>query len=174
MKRALFVALLAACGPKPTTSLHNAQPPPKIDTTTRATSLADALRLGGLTPITLPSSKREMTSQLGAVPTQNGRELVLTETAGWKTEPTVFARRQSDGMIVIVAAARHTIIDRHEAAGCLLFAGGRAWFEQVTYRLAEGEKFGGIVKVEYDDHIVAKDYSDRLPDGTPCPQPAID
>ncbi len=72
------------------------------------------------------------------------------------------------------ANAHATIVDRHEDAGCMTFAGGRGWFEQVSYRLPDGEKFGGTVKVEYDEHIVAKDYSDRQPDGSPCPPPAID
>jgi hypothetical protein len=171
---ALVVLALAGCGPKPATAVHNAQSQPKLDTSTRAASLADAMRLRGLTPITLASIKQEMSSALGTQPTQHGRELVVFETAGWNASPAVFARRESDGKIVIVTPAANTIVDRHEAAGCLHFAGGRGWFEEVTYRLPEGATFAGNVKVEYDQHIVAMDYSDRQPDGSPCPPPAID
>ena len=173
MKKALLVALLAACGPKPAT-LHNAQPPPKIDTSTRATSLADAMRLRGLTPIALTPIKQEMSSALGMQPTQHGNSLVVFETAGWNSAPSVFARRESDGKIVLVTPFANEIVDRHEAAGCLHFAGGRGWFEEVTYRLPDGAKFAGTEKVEYDSHVVVKDYSDRQPDGSPCPPPAID
>lgn len=174
MKKALLVVLLAACGPKPATSLRNAQSPPKVDTSARATNLADAMRLRGLVPITLTAIKQEMSSALGMQPAQHGRELVVLETAGWNAAPSVFARRQSDGMIVLVTPWANTIVDRHEAAGCMTFAGGRGWFEEVTYRLPEGATFAGTVKVEYDQHIVAMDYSDRQPDGSACPPPAID
>ena len=174
MKKALLAVLLAACGPKPATSLRNAQSPPTVDTSQRATNLADAMRLRGLTPITLAPIKQEMSSALGTPPTQHGRELVVIETAGWNGGPSVFARRQSDGMIVLVTPSANTIVDRHESAGCMHFAGGRGWFEEVTYRLPEGAKFAGTVKVEYDNHIVAMDYSDRQSDGSACPPPAID
>ena len=173
MKNVLLVVLLAACGSTPA-PLHNAQPPPKIDTSTRATSLADAMRLRGLTPITLQPIKQEMSSAFGTPPTQRGRDLVVFETAGWNSAPSVFARRESDGKIVLVTPWANEIVDRHEPAGCLHFAGGRGWFEEVTYRLPDGAKFGGTEKVEYDHHVVVKDYSERQPDGTPCPPPAID
>jgi hypothetical protein len=174
MKKTLFVLLLTACGPKPGASVHNHASPPKADRNAHATNLADAMRARGLTPITLDEIRRDMTHSLGEAPKQQGQELVVIEEAGWNAEPSVFARRASDGVIVLISQRPNKIVDRHEDAGCMTFAGGRGWFEQVTYRMPEGEKFGGTVKVEWDEHIVVKDYSDRQPDGSPCPPPAID
>jgi len=175
MKNALLVVLLAACAPTPSAKVvRNTQAPPKVDTTTRATNLADAMRLRGLTPITLAPIDRHMSSSFGTEPAQRGRELTVFESAGWNASHSVFARRASDGMIVLVAVSENTIVDRHEPGGCRGFAGGRGWFEEVTYRLPEGDTFAGTEKVEYDNHIVVTDYSDRHADGSPCPPPALD
>lgn len=174
MKKILFALVVAACGPKPGAALHNQHAPPAVDSSARATNLADAMRARGLVPIELVEIRRDMSGGLGDPPQQRGRELVVVEQAGWNGERSVFARRASDGAIVLVSPWPKKIVDRHEAAGCQRFFGGRAWFDEVSYRLPDGEKFGGTVKVEYDEHIVVKDYSDRQPDGSPCPPPMID
>lgn len=132
------------------------------------------MRARRLTPIKLERIKRDMQHSFRDGPEVRGRELIVTETAGWNAHHSVFARRETDGLIVLVSPWPNKIVDRHVDAGCMTFAGGRGWFEAVTYRLPEGEKFGGVVKVEYDEHIVVNDYADRQPDGSPCPPPARD
>lgn len=174
MKSLLLVILVTACRPAQPATVHNSASPPKVDATKRATNLVDAMRAKGLTPIKLERIKHEMTYSIGDGPKVRGRELIINEMAGWNAQHSVFARRESDGLIVIVSPWPTKIVDRHVDAGCMTFAGGRQWFEEATYRLAEGEKFGGVVKVEYDEHVVVEDYAKQQPDGSPCPPPALD
>ncbi|HEU0036151.1 MAG TPA: hypothetical protein VFQ53_36310 [Kofleriaceae bacterium] len=172
MKRLALMIVLAACGGSSTT-IRNHAPPPQGKPDPHAQGLAAGMKAQQLTPIQLERVKREMTSAFPQRPRVIGGELVLVETAGWQSEPAMFARRESDGAIVMIAPRPRKIV--HEvAAGCRTFAGGRAWFEEVRYRLPPGETFGGIVEVPYEEHVDVPRYSDRQPDGSPCPPPAID
>ena len=131
------------------------------------------MRSRGLTPITLDVVKREH-GGLGAEPRVVGNELSLIESAGWAHEPPVFARRERDGVLVLVSPQPNVIVDRHVDAGCMTFAGGRAWFEEVTYRIPAGNSYGGVVTVAFDKHVEIKDYSVTQADGSPCPPPMVD
>jgi hypothetical protein len=172
MKATLLVVMLAACG--------SGRPPPQNVATApaavenpHATSLAEAMRSRGLTPIRLDFVKRE-SGNVGDELHVAGNELSLIESAGWAHEPAVFARRDRDGRIVIVSPRPDVIIDRHVDAGCLTFAGGRMWFERVTYRIPTGSSYGGVVPVAFDKHLEISDYSETQADGSRCPAPMRD
>ena len=132
----------------------------------------EGLRDQGYTPVTLARTSRSMTSNLGTTPQAVGNQIRLTENAGWKAQPTRFARKGNT--IFIVSGQPTTIVDRHVAGGCSHFAGGRGWFEDVVYELPPGTTYGGIVKIAFENHVEITDYSDTQPDGSPCPPPAVD
>jgi hypothetical protein len=163
---AILVALsLSACGASPARTTRASDRPPQ--------SLDEALAARDLERITLASVRSDRSHEIGGEPRLEGRRLVATETAGWNSSPSIFARRR-DGAIVLVRPRPRTIVDRHVAGGCLLFAGGRGWFETVEYELPDGAVYAGAVDVDYEHHTEVVDHSDTQPDGSPCPPPARD
>jgi hypothetical protein len=172
MKASLALIALAACTSAPSAVRNTATPSPIVKGT--ATSLVEAMQMQHLALVQLPVSGRNMNTSILGAPIAKGRSITVGELGGYNASHATFARRDSDGAIVVIVPKPNRIVDGHEDAGCLRFAGGRAWFEQVTYELPRGEKFGGTVEVAYDDHVTIKDYADTELDGTPCPPPAID
>lgn len=169
-----LLLVLTACGGSPPT-LRNTKPPqPPAHRAGPAQRLADAMSDRGLVPIRLAGVRRDMDASSGAAITARGGTVIVTETAGWNGAPTTFARRASDGAIVIVRGTVTTIVDRKVPAGCPTFAGGRAWFERVEYQLPPDDRYGGVVEVAYVQHVDQPVYADRQADGSPCPPPMID
>jgi hypothetical protein len=138
-----------------------------------ASSLEDALAHAGLTRIELTVGKRDMSFAPDAEHPFDGTHLVVPETGGWKQERAIFAKR-ADGSIVRVIADVHVVQGKTVQRGCPRFAGGRAWFEEVTYDLPPGAKYAGSVKVSYDEVKDVEQYADTQADGSPCPRPALD
>jgi hypothetical protein len=166
---ALGLSLLAGCGggaPHATTT-------PTEPTAARPQSLEEALSAAGLTRIELPGERLASIAPGTGEPVVENGHVRVHETAGWNASPTVFARR-GDGAVVIVTPRPNVIVDRHVDGGCLGFAGGRGWFEDVTYALPAGATFEGSVEVSWDEHTEVVDHTDTQPDGSPCPPPAID
>lgn len=166
---ALCLFVVAGCGGTSHATTTPTEPTPAA----RPQSLEEALTAAGLTRLELAAARRETTSLGGEeLVAENGQVRVL-ETAGWNASRTVFARR-GDGTVVIVTPRPNVIVDRHVDGGCLGFAGGRGWFEEVTYELPDGAAFGGNVEVSWDEHTEVVDHTDTQPDGSPCPPPALD
>lgn len=136
-------------------------------------SLDEAIRAQGYAPIALQGKRLGMSHDISTEPIVEGRTIHVVETDGWRASHATFAQRR-DGTIYLVIPKRIEIVDRHVAAGCLTFAGGRGWFEHVAYDIPEGAKWGGTIRAAYEDHVEVKDYKDTQDDGSPCPAPAID
>ena len=168
MKRLALLFVVVACGGASRPPLANQAPPRKVSHA-RPQSLDEALRQKGMQPIALHAVSRTMSFDFPDKPTVRGGKISLVEEAGWNGAPSQFARAE-DGRIVLVIPQPNTIVDRKVDRGCMHFAGGRGWFEQVTYQLPAGVEFGGVVNVAYDHHIEQSVYS-QSPD---CPPPAID
>jgi len=139
-----------------------------------ASTLEDALAGAGLTRVELASTTKR---DLGLPPETDrpfdGTHLVVHETGGWRQERAIFAKR-ADGSIVRVIPDVHVVQGKTVQRGCVRFAGGRAWLEEVTYELPPGAKYAGSVTVRYDEIRDVEQHSDTQPDGSPCPPPARD
>jgi hypothetical protein len=162
--------LLTACGgaaPRATTTAVDAAPhaPPQ--------SLDEGLAARELRRVTLAAEGRAMSYTPGDAPVFANGKVTVTETAGYGADHSIFARR-ADGTVFLVRPQPNRIVDRHVNAGCRGFAGGRAWFETVSYTLPAGATYGGVVPVSYDEHTEVRDFSDAQPDGSACPPPAMD
>lgn len=172
MRTILILVFLSGCG---AAAPHASEPAGTGggDTAEAPTSLDEALAAQGLTRVTLAETARDGTYELGAAPVVEDGHVQLVESAGWSASPSVFAQR-ADGTVVLVAPRPNVVVDRHVDGGCLTFAGGRAWFETVTYVLPAGATYGGELEVTWDEHTEVVDHSDHQPDGSPCPPPALD
>jgi hypothetical protein len=137
------------------------------------TTLEDALARAGLTRVELGVSNRDASFRPDAEHPFDGKHLVVSETGGWKQSRALFAKR-ADGSIVRVITDVHVVEGKTVQRGCMTFAGGRGWFEEVTYDLPPGAKYAGSVTVRYDEVHDIEKYSDAEPDGSPCPPPALD
>jgi hypothetical protein len=137
------------------------------------TSLEEALTRAGLVRFEPTLISREMTHDMGNSTRVEGRRVTMSVSAGWSAQTPIFARR-NDGSVVLVDAQPQTIVDQHVNGGCRHFFGGRMWFETHIYELPEGSSFEGSLRVRWDDHIEAVDYSPTEADGSPCPPPALD
>jgi hypothetical protein len=173
MRLTSLLVVLAACGPAAVPLANHATPPPARPARTPA-SLAEGLAALGLQRIQLGNAGSEQGFHVAGDVAVTGRYLSIVEERGYHGTTSLFARRPSDGAIVLVRAEPHRIVDRHVQRGCLRFAGGRGWFETVRYRLPAGERYGGVVAVPYDEHVEVSEYSDHEPDGSACPPPALD
>lgn len=165
---AMGILSLTACGnntPAPVTPASTSQ-------ARMPQSIEEGLRAQGYTKVTLARTQRAMTSSLATAPHVEGRQIKLVENAGWNASSAMFARKGD--RIYLVTGAPRTIVDRHVNGGCLRFAGGRGWFEDVAYELPEGTTYGGTITIAYEKHVEITDHTDTEPDGSPCPPPAID
>lgn len=152
----------APSGPAPTTT--SASPPRSLDA---------ALAAQGLQKIELATASDTMTMDQPGVPAFTANRVTMTVSSGWNQSPPTFARR-ADGKVVLVDAQPNVIVDRHVAAGCRTFFGGRMWMRTVTFELPAGATWGPTTKVSWDQHVEVEDYTDHAPGGGPCPPPAID
>lgn len=147
---------------------------PAATTVTAATprTFDEGLREVGLTKIELVGKPAEGYATPGP-PRLEGRSVVVSYSEGWNASRPVFARGK-DGRVYLVLARPNTIVDRHVRGGCRTFLGGRMWFASAAYELPPGTTWGGSHVVSWEEHTEMVDHADTLPDGKPCPPPAID
>ncbi len=170
----LSAFLLVACGgaapSEPTT------PPPRepvADEARGPQSFDEGLARLGLTRLELEPHPTESMGSMGSEPIVADGVVTVTETFGWRSSVTLFATRE-DGTVVVALPAPEVIVDRHVDGGCQTFAGGRMYTREVTYTLPEGARYGGVVRVPYEEHTEVIDYTPTQADGSPCPPMALD
>jgi hypothetical protein len=135
--------LVAACGPVPVP--HSTTPPPRVMRAPQ--SLDEALVENDLERVSLPVRQRSP----GSISEPMVRDHTLTVS---ETSSTIFARRR-DGAIVIVRPHPTLIFDQPGPSA--RSTGGHdevEEVEQVDYALPEGETFGGVIDVGYEQHVV--------------------
>lgn len=179
MKRFLLIAVAAssltvACTKSQVTStpetteasVVRANPVP-ASSAARPRSREEAMKAGGLTPITLKEVSTE--HSFGSPVATKPGQIAVPYTQGWNAERPVFARR-ADGTIVRVIDKPNVIVDRHVDGGCLTFAGGRADMVTGVFELPAGARWAGDLDVAFDKHTEVVDYSND----PSCPPPALD
>jgi hypothetical protein len=172
--RFLLVFVAACTSAAPLANHATPTPPPRPAHT--PTSVDEGMAVLGMTRVQLGNagSKQDTSGFRSGEVVVMGRYLSVVEERGFHSARSIFARRPSDGAIVLVQAWPHRVVDRHVQRACQRFAGGRGWFETVRYQLPEGERYGGAVRVPYDQHVETVDYANQERDGSPCPPPALD
>jgi hypothetical protein len=156
--------LAAACAKPQVTSTPEVT---EASVANRPRTLEDAMKGGGLTPITLTEVSTE--HSFGSPVATKPGQISASYTQGWNGQNPVFARR-ADGKIVRVIDKPNIVVDRHVDGGCLRFAGGRQEMVTGVFELPAGAAYAGEVDVVYDKHTEVVDYTND----PSCPPPALD
>lgn len=175
--------LLAACAPTTTaagTSSSAPPPAPPVATTIPAVAgqiegatFEAALAAAHLTPVQIPDLKREMTSDLSQERSKvEGRNVALIVTGGINADTIEFARAASGQLVRVLrqpdVTTKETVIEGCQQSA---FAGGRAWFERVTFEVPAGLTWGGERTVKYPIVKETLRYTGKKPNGEACPPP---
>lgn len=159
--------LLAACSPAATT-------PAPAAAGTQTDSFEAALAAAHLTKLELKPVERTQTHELPSAPVVAGRRITMIVTGGYHAESLEFARDASNRVVRVlrkpIETVKETVVEGCETH---VFAGGRAWFERVVIELPEGTTWGGEVSVKYPAVREVVRYTNKTPDGKPCPPPAM-